>query len=249
MDYPRGVSVDAKNGNLWVNDTRSGYIKAYTTTGNANGPLGCTTPSGAAVSAFTEFGGQVQVGSCVTCNPGSFFYAKGIFVGGPDDDVYVTDSANGRLQVLTQSGTEVAGFPVACGSGHGDPAGDVGCTGVTVDSAGDVYAAVPEANLVDVFSPTGKLLRTIGSTAPGGALGKPYDVAISPDGSTLYVTEVSKNCVAAFTLTGAYLGSWGKKGTANGDLDQPMGISVDSAGRIYVNDYANDRIEVFQPAG
>jgi len=36
------------------------------------------------------------------------------------------------------------------------------------------------------------------------------------------VTEVSKNCVAAFTLTGAYLGSWGKKGTANGDLDQPM---------------------------
>jgi len=151
--------------------------------------------------------------------------------------------------VLTQGGTEVAGFPVACGKGGSNPSGDVGCTGVTVDSAGDVYAAVPEANLVDVFSPTGKLLRTIGSTAPGGALGKPYDVAISPDGSTLYVTEVSKNCVAAFTLTGAYLGSWGKKGTANGDLDQPMGISVDSAGRIYVNDYANDRIEVFQPAG
>ena len=121
MDYPRGVSVDAKNGNLWVNDTRSGYIKAYTTTGNANGPLGCATPSGAAVSAFTEFGGQVQIGSCVTCNPGSFFYAKGIFVGGPDDDVYVTDSANGRLQVLTQAGTEVAGFPVACGSGARRP--------------------------------------------------------------------------------------------------------------------------------
>ena len=46
----------------------------------------------------------------------SFFYAKGIFVGGPKDDVYVTDSANGRLQVLTQAGTEVAGFPVACGT-------------------------------------------------------------------------------------------------------------------------------------
>jgi DNA-binding beta-propeller fold protein YncE len=249
MDYPRGVSVDPKTGILWVNDTRSGYIKAYATAGSSNGPLGCATPSKAAVSADTEFGGQKLIGTCISCDPGMFWYAKGIFVGGPNDDVYVTDSANARLQVLTQGGTEVAGFPVACGKGGSNPSGDVGCTGVTVDSAGDVYAAVPEANLVDVFSPTGKLLRTIGSTAPGGALGKPYDVAISPDGSTLYVTEVSKNCVAAFTLTGAYLGSWGKKGTANGDLDQPMGISVDSAGRIYVNDYANDRIEVFQPAG
>ncbi len=250
MDYPRGVSVDPKNGNLWVNDTRSGYIKAYTPTGNANGPLGCATPSSGSVSADTEFGGQVQTGSCITCNPGSFFYAKGIFVGGPKDDVYVTDSANGRLQVLTQAGTEVAGFPVACGTAHGNPAGaDVGCTGVTVDTAGDIYAAVPEANVVDVFSPTGTLLRTIGATAPGGALGKPYDVAISPDGSTLYVTEVSKNCVAEFTLsTGAYLGSWGTKGTASGDFDQPMGISVDAAGRVYVNDYGNDRIEVFTPA-
>ena len=50
MDYPRGVSVDPKDGNLWVNDTRSGYIKAYTPSGNGNGPLGCATPTGAAVS-------------------------------------------------------------------------------------------------------------------------------------------------------------------------------------------------------
>ena len=248
MDYPRGVSVDPKNGNLWVNDTRSGYIKAYTTTGNTSGPLGCASPAGAAVSADTEFGGQVQVGSCITCNPGSFFYAKGIFVGGPDDDVYVTDSANGRLQVLTQSGTEVTGFPVACGEGHGDPAGDVGCTGVTVDSSGNIYAAVPAEGLVDVFSPAGALLRTIGTTAPNGALVKPWDVTISPDGSTLYVTETGKSCVAEFTLSsGAFLGTWGTKGTANGEFDQPMGIAVDSAGRIYVNDYANDRIEVFKP--
>jgi DNA-binding beta-propeller fold protein YncE len=248
LDYPRGVSVDPENGNLWVNDTRSGYIKAYTPTGNGNGPLGCATPSGAAVSADTEFGGQAQA-SCLTCDPGNFFYAKGIFVGGPNDDVYVTDSANGRLQVLTQAGAEVAGFPVACGNGRGDPAGDVGCTGVTVDSAGDIFAAVPAQGVVDVFSPSGTLLTTIGATAPGGSLGKPYDVALSPDGSTLYVTEVSKNCVAAFDSgTGAYLGSWGKKGTANGDFDQPSGIDVDAAGRIYVNDYGNDRIEVFTPA-
>jgi DNA-binding beta-propeller fold protein YncE len=247
MDYPRGVSVDPKNGNLWVNDTRSGYIKAYTPTGNGNGPLGCAYPSGAAVSSYKEFGGQVQA-ACTTCDPGSFFYSKGIFVGGPHDDVYVTDSANGRLQVLTQSGTEVAGFPVACGSGHGNPAGDVGCTGVTVDASGNIYAAVPAQGVVDVFSPTGTLTSTIGASAPSGALVKPWDVALSPDGGILYVTETGKSAIAEFDpTTGAYLGSWGKKGAAAGDLDQPMGIAVDASGRIYVNDYANDRIEVYLP--
>jgi DNA-binding beta-propeller fold protein YncE len=245
MDYPRGVAVDPANGNLWVNDTRSGYIKAYTPTGNGNGPLGCASPTGAPVSSYTEFGGQVQVGSCVSCSPGKFFYAKGIFVGGPGDDVYVPDSANGRLQVLTQLGSELPGFPVACGTTVGNPAGFNGCTGVTADASGTVYAASVNQGVVDVFSSSGKLLRTIGK----GTLKEPFDTALSPDGSILYVTDVKNNRVSEFTAsTGAYLGSWGTKGTAKGDFDQPEGIAVDAAGRIYVNDYANDRIEVFTPA-
>jgi len=166
MDYPRGVSVDPKTGILWVNDTRSGYIKAYATAGSSNGPLGCATPSKAAVSADTEFGGQKLIGTCISCDPGMFWYAKGIFVGGPNDDVYVTDSANARLQVLTQGGTEVAGFPVACGKAEAiHPAMSLHRRDGRF--CGDVYAAVPEANLVDVFSPTGKLLRTIGSDRSG----------------------------------------------------------------------------------
>ncbi|MGD0448147.1 MAG: NHL repeat-containing protein [Candidatus Dormibacteria bacterium] len=245
MDYPRGVAVDPVTGDLWVNDTRSAYIKAYTPTGNGNGPLGCASPTSAPVSSDTEFGGQVQVGSCVSCSPGKFFYAKGIFVGGPSDDVYVPDSANARLQVLTQSGIELPGFPVACGTTVGNPAGFNGCTGVTADSTGTIYAASVNQGVVDVFSSSGKLLRTIGK----GTLKQPFDTALSPDGSILYVTDVMNNRVSEFApSTGALLGNFGVRGTANGDLDQPMGIAVDNAGRIYVNDYANDRIEVFAPA-
>ncbi|MFI5285495.1 MAG: NHL repeat-containing protein [Candidatus Dormibacteria bacterium] len=245
MDYPRGVAVDPVNGNLWVNDTRSAYIKAYTPAGNGNGPLGCAFPSSAPVSQYAEFGGQVQTGGCISCSPGKFFYARGIFVGGPSDSVYVPDSANGRLQVLTQSGAELSGFPVACGTTVGNPAGFNGCTGVTADpTSGDIYAASVNQGVVDVFSSTGSLLRTIGR----GKLSQPFDTALSPDGSILYVTDVKNNRVSEFTpSTGAFLGSWGTKGTANGQFIQPMGISVDAAGRIYVNDYGNNRIEVFTP--
>jgi sugar lactone lactonase YvrE len=248
MDYPRGASVDPKNGNLWINDTRSGYIKAYTPTGNSNGTLACATPSSATVSARTVFGGQVQVGTCVSCSPGKFFYSRGIFVGGPSDDVYVTDSSNGRLQVLTQSGTEISGFPVKCGTVGSNPAGYNGCSGVVADSVGNVYAAVVSQGVVDVFSSSGKLLRTIGATAPGGKLGQPFDTALSPNGNILYVSELKNNRISEFNpTTGAFIGSWGTKGTAHGDFNQPMGLAVDAAGNIYVNDFGNDRIEVFTP--
>jgi DNA-binding beta-propeller fold protein YncE len=248
MDYPRGAAVDPVNGNLWINDTRSGYIKAYTPTGNAGGPLPCATPTGATVSTLAVFGGQVQVHGCIACAPGKFFYSRGIFVGGPNDDVYVPDSANGRLQVLTQAGVEVPGFPVACGTTVANPAGYNGCSGVTVDSAGNIYAVSINQGRVDVFSPSGKLLRTIGATAPGGRLGLPFDAALSPSGNVLYVSEINNNRVSEFDpATGAFLGSWGSLGTAHGQFNEPMGLAVDAAGNVYVNDYGNDRIEVFTP--
>jgi tripartite motif-containing protein 71 len=249
MDYPRGVAVDS-NGNLWVNDTRAGWIKAYTPDGNNNGPLGCATPTAATVSSLSEFGGEVATGTCITCSPGKFFYARGIFVGGPSNDVYVPDSNNGRLQVLTQAGTEAPGFPVACGVQNlRNPGALQGCTGVTVNPAtGTIYAVSVTEGVVDVFNSAGKQISTIGTTVPGGKMRSPFDDALSPDGSILYVTETNRNRIDEFnSSTGSFLGSWGSPGSTNSEFLQPMGIVVDAAGNIYVNDFGNDRIQVFAP--
>jgi DNA-binding beta-propeller fold protein YncE len=225
LDYPRGVAVDPSNGNVWVNDTRSGYIKEYSSNG----------------TFISEFGGPGGAA-------GQFLYAIGIAVG-PNGNIYVPDSANDRLQELTQSGHEVAGFPVPCGSGLGY-GGYTGCTGVAVDAAGNIYAAAPGNSVVYVFNASGHQIGTIGSTAPGGKLADPWDVALS--GTTLYVTEATGNRVSAFNVASPagpypYLGNWGKAGTANGDLNRPLGITVDASGDIYVVDYTNARIEVFKP--
>lgn len=245
MDYPRGVAVDS-NGNLWVNDTRSGWIKAYTPSGNGNGPLGCATPSSGKVSSLSEFGGQVGTGTCITCSPGKFYYSRGIFVGGPSNNVYVPDSDNGRLQVLTQAGKEVAGFPVACGVENRNIAALQGCTGVTVNpTTGTIYAVSVTEGLIYEFSSTGKLLAKIGASA---GMRSPFDDALSPDGSILYVTDINNSRIDEFNpSTGSFLGSWGSKGSTNGKFIQPQGIAVDPSGNIYVNDYGNDRIQVFTP--
>ena len=256
MDYPRGVAVDPNDGSVWVSDTRSGYIKQYTTT---NSP-----PSAPTVSFVQDFGGEGIA-------PGQFFYSDGITAAaGPPGDVlnvfnpttlYIPDSGIGYFQVMqyffdTKTGVNdyqtVAEFP--CGI-LVEPDVFNGCTSSAVDANGNIYAADFNEGTVQEFTPdvtTGipsyALTQTI--MLPGNkVLGGPYGIAIS--GNTMYVTQSTKNSVSAFDITvptaAAYLGSWGVKGTGNGQLNRPLGIATDGAGLIYVDDYGNSRISVFTP--
>ena len=230
LDYPRGVAIDPNNGNVWVSDTRSGYVKEYTVSG--------VTPTTATVSFDTEFGGQ-------GVPPWYLFYSDGIAVG-PDGTLYVPDSGYGYFDVISQAGTVESQFP--CGVLKGQPSVFNGCTTAVFDPAnGYIYAASINQGVVDVINPANpaEQLPSIGA----GTLGQPFGVAIS--GSTLYVTDSTKNRVSEFSIgaggTGTYLGSFGARGSSNGDFSRPLGIAVDSTGDIYVVDYGNNRVEVFTP--
>jgi sugar lactone lactonase YvrE len=52
-----------------------------------------------------------------------------------------------------------------------------------------------------------------------------------------------------FSKDGKLILAWGKHGKAAGELDTPHGIALDSAGRIYIADRANNRIQIFEPDG
>jgi len=218
LDYPRGVAVDPRNGNVWINDTRSGYIKEYTAKGKF----------------VSEFGGFGK-------GPSQFYFAIGITVG-PDGTLYIPDSSVALLKAVDQTGNERPGFPVACGALQADPSKVNGCTGVALDATGNIYAASPNEHVVRVFNSSGSLISTIGT---GSRMSAPYGVAIS--GTSLYVTDANKDQVDVFDLDGTFIGRWGAPGTAHGQFQRPMGIASDAAGHIYVNDDLNDRIEVFAP--
>lgn len=74
------------------------------------------------------------------------------------------------------------------------------------------------------------------------------DLALSPDGSTLYVADRIDGCVRAFARTAG-----GQTLTFRGPeadpLVRPAGICVDSAGFVYVTDEALHRIAKFAPTG
>jgi DNA-binding beta-propeller fold protein YncE len=108
------------------------------------------------------------------------------------------------------------------------------------------------------FSPTGKLLLTLGT--PGGAYGEtvyfrqPNDIIFAPNGD-FYVSEGHSSADTAnarilrFSNDGKLIQTWGKRGAGPGELDQPHSLAFDSRGRLFVADRGNNRILIYTQDG
>jgi sugar lactone lactonase YvrE len=172
-------------------------------------------------------------------------------------------------KITTVAGTGILGY-----SGDGDPATSAtlnGPTGVAVDTSGDLYIA-DAGNLVvrkvnaggTITTYAGNGLSCKGSncgTIPGPALNVSFDdpqaVAVDSAGN-LYIVDYNANQVRKVdpsqNLTNfAGTGNTGlqcvpKQGqplAVNANLDHPSGITVDSAGNVYIDDsYANEICKV-----
>jgi DNA-binding beta-propeller fold protein YncE len=70
-----------------------------------------------------------------------------------------------------------------------------------------------------------------------------------PNGD-IYVTDGYRNArVHRFTADGKLKTSWGAPGKGEGQFHLPHSIAYDDAGKLYVADRANKRIQIFTPEG
>ena len=133
--------------------------------------------------------------------------------------------------------------------------------GIHVDSDGNVWVtdfagneAGTRGHQVFKFSPTGKLLLTLGAAGVAGhgpdTFDRPTDVAVASNGD-IFVTDGhgTNNRVVKFAQDGRFIKAWGHTGTGPGEFNQPHTIALDSAGRVFVGDRSNSRIQVFDPDG
>jgi len=149
--------------------------------------------------------------------------------------------------------------------------------GFTVDQEGNLWATdVNDAEVVlgmsarnatgvvmgqEVLklSPNGQVLMTLGREGVSGngpdAFDRPTGVAIAPNGD-IFVTDGhlpnahNNGRVLKFSKDGKFIKSWGKRGSAPGDFDEPHDIFLGgSQNRIYVADRQNQRIQVFDQDG
>jgi sugar lactone lactonase YvrE len=135
--------------------------------------------------------------------------------------------------------------------------------GLRIDAEGNLWATDVGAHVVLKLDPTGEILLTLGTRGAAGAwdestgshkLNQPNDVAIAANGDVFIAEGHTPGSggdarVLKFDAGGRYLTQWGGKGTAPGQFQVAHGLDIDAAGRLWVADRENQRIQIFEPDG
>jgi hypothetical protein len=137
--------------------------------------------------------------------------------------------------------------------------------GMYVDHDGNVWVTdalgfgeQPEGwgHTVVKFSPEGEELMTLGEPGQAGGaphlLNKPSDIIVAPGGD-IFIADGhdagGSNRIAKFDSQGNFLMEWGSTGGDHGDFMDPHALAMDSQGRLFVADRANNRIQIFTQDG
>ncbi len=160
--------------------------------------------------------------------------------------VLVADTGNKRIVVYDPDGNFIFQF----GGGGSDPGQFDEPVGLVIDAQGSLLVADTWNQRIQVFSPnTDKTRYTISSqwTIDGWASqsldNKPY-LAADQHGH-IFATDPDSFRVLEFTTNGEFVHTWGAYGTSPENFGMPSGISLDSQGRVWVSDMANNRLMRF----
>jgi len=122
--------------------------------------------------------------------------------------------------------------------------------GIAVNSKGLIAVANYYGDYILIFDKEGKCLRKFSCREgdvkqPYGSSGVTY---LSED--EILVADTWNGRIQQFNVhSGNVVKTFGKKGTGEGELQNPLGICMDDEGRVVVADWGNNRIGVFTKDG
>ncbi len=177
-------------------------------------------------------------------------------------NLYIADDQNNRIRKVSGGTiTTVAGIGTMGFSGDGGPATSALLYiphGVAADSAGNLYIA--DTGNLRVRKVSGGTITTVagngtvsfsgdGGPATSASINIPYGVAVDSAGN-LYIADTGNNRIrkvsggtittVAGNGTASFSGDGGPATSAS--INEPWAVAVDSAGNLYIADYANNRI-------
>jgi hypothetical protein len=229
---PRDVVIDS-NDNVWVSDDQqfASNVKKYDSSGNLLLQIGTTGTGG-------------------TAN-GQFKYPRALAVDS-NDNLYVVDSHNFRVQIFDSSGNYISQIGTTGVSGTGNYLfGSYSMAGIAIDSSDNIFVADTKNNRIQKYDSSRSYLSTIGTTGVSGTgdyeFNDPQGISIDPSGN-LFVMDAYNHRVQQFDSSGTYLltiGTTGVTGTSNNQFYYASSVETDAIGSLYVSDSNNKRVQKY----
>lgn len=161
------------------------------------------------------------------------------------DNIYVSDSKAGKIFLFEPSGKYKGVFgSLKRGEGFFKRP-----TGIAIDhDTGDIYVSDTLRDKIYVLDPGGVVMRTIGQHGDkNGEFNFPTELLMR--NGILAVVDAMNFRVELFDRRGAFQGSIGNLGDAEGALFRPKGIAIDSENHIYLVEGFSGSVQVFDREG
>ena len=249
---PEGIAVDSA-GNVYIADTSNHAIRKITPAGAVSTLAGSPGSRGSANGTGNAARFNSPTGLAID-NAGN------VYVGDRDDNTVRKITPGGLVTTLAgQAGT----FGSADGTGSAARFGNP--NGLAVDTAGNVYVADYHNFTIRKITPSGVVTTLAGQAGAFGSsdgtgsaarFGNVNGVAVDGAGN-VYAADTTNNTIRKITSAGVVTtiaGLAGNFGSANGTgsaarFANPHGLTVTSAGEVYVADTLNHTIRKVTSAG
>ena len=173
---------------------------------------------------------------------GHFDFPRGVAVDA-DDNIYIADKDNYRIQKFTSEGKFVAAV--------GSRTKKFACpTGICFNKMNSqLYICDQLNNKIKVISTDLVLVNEFGAEGENqGLLKSPMYASFDSEANNLYVTDFGNNQVQVFTAEGEFVRAFSDKSN-HMKLEQPFAIAADSSNIVYVSEWEKNSISVFTGEG
>ena len=235
FDQPSAIALD-NEGNCYVLDAATG-----------NNKISKFDPNGVFLFSWGKSGDGNNDGE------GEFFFhqAWSDIIVSPDDEIFISDTGNDRIQKFTTAGDFIDfldGFTGECSSN---------CqltlpSGLAFDDAGNLFilhiglgglSDSSDQNILTQLSASGVYQNTFNlsvstNDAEGSELSR---IAINQDG-VLHIIDMGNGRILRYSFQGEYLGAFGHDLLDSYQLASPSDLCFGEDGKIYIADSDNDRI-------